>query len=114
MLYPVWAYVQLLLVFGVGFNLVRDSVGIPVAIIFSAIIFGFFHWGNTLLFFSSVFVGILWSLIFLKAPNILPLALVHSIMAGVYYYWIEKTDRLDEVVIPIYRGLQKFSFGRHI
>jgi membrane protease YdiL (CAAX protease family) len=98
LVYPAWAYVQHLLVMGVFVNLVRDWLGMPVAVIAAGLVFGTLHWNHGPLFFALTFaIGLSWGWAFLSAPNLLPLAASHGVLATLTYYWIRGEDKWAEI-----------------
>lgn len=97
LIYPLWAYIQQLLVLGLFGNWVADYFGIMTAVLLVGTTFGLMHWGDHLLFSLSFFIGICWALVFFSYPNLVPIAISHGFLATFYYYWIKKTDKWEEI-----------------
>ena len=96
--YPAWAYVQHLLVMGVFLNLVRDGFGAGTAVAVGGLVFGALHLnhGRGFVVLTSA-VGLAWSWAFLSAPNLLPLAISHGILATLTYSWVRGEDKWADI-----------------
>jgi hypothetical protein len=69
---------------------------VPVVIV-SAVFFATFHWGKGVQFGLMSFVaGVVMASLFLVSPNIILLGVGHAILAGFYYYWVNKEDTLEK------------------
>lgn len=98
LVYPAWAYVQHLLVMGVFINLVSDWLGKGAAVAIGGLAFGAIHWNHGRLFFAlTLAIGSAWGWAFLTAPNLLPLAVSHSVLATCTYYWIRGEDKWADI-----------------
>ena len=99
LLYPLWGFFQQFFVQAlfVG-NL--DRLGVPRAVVVpvAAVLFGLVHVPNWVLVGLCVPAGAAWTLLFLRAPNLLPLALCHGWLGALTYYWVLGRDPLAELV----------------
>ena len=98
LVYPAWAYVQHLLVMGVFINMVSDWLGKTAAVVIGGFAFGAIHWNHGRLFFALTFaIGMAWGWSFLTSPSLLPLAVSHSVLATLTYYWIRAEDKWADI-----------------
>ena len=85
-LYPLWGILQQLIFQGI---LLRRLLVLVenrwVALIFTAILFGFVHLGNLQLVLLTALGGGVWSWFFQRWPNVLVLGASHGILAALAY-----------------------------
>lgn len=93
--YPLWSVFQQLFVQSMlAGNLVRLGVRRGAVVAIAALLFGAVHlpeWDLALLCMGA---GALWTLFFLRTPNILPLALAHGWIGTLTYVWLLERNPL--------------------
>ncbi len=100
LLYPVWGLAQQFLVQAmVARNLRR--LGLPAwgVAALVGVAFGLVHVFHPELAVLCAAAGIVWTGLFLKTPNIIPLALAHGWLGTLAYYWILEMDPLQRIVL---------------
>ncbi len=97
-LYPVWGFIQQFVVQGlVAGNLrklgARPAVVVPVA----AVLFGLAHLPDLPLACLCAAAGVVWTILFLRTPNLIPLAFTHAWLGTLAYYWVLERDPWREM-----------------
>jgi hypothetical protein len=92
-LYPAWGFIQQFVVQAlIAGNLRRLGVSPAVIVPVAAALFGLAHWPDWQLVGLCAAVGLAWTTIFLRAPNLLPLAFTHAWLGTLTYYWVIGRD----------------------
>ena len=95
LLYPIWGIAQQFL-FQSFFHTRLIRLGLaPWSILIVALAFATVHLPSINQIALSFFGGLLYSYIFLKHPNIIPLGIAHGLFAAVWYYFILGKDVFD-------------------
>lgn len=85
-----------------------------LVIIFSSVFYSSFHWGwgsKGLMFgLQTLFVGIVWSTLFLTSPNIFILGATHAVLASTYYFIVREENILEKRFNLRKRGILKLLF----
>lgn len=86
-----------------------------LVVIFSTIFYSSFHWGwetrQIKLGFMTLFAGAVWTILYLKSPNIYLLALSHALLASLYYYLVYPYDILKQrLSLKSGKGLLKLIY----
>jgi membrane protease YdiL (CAAX protease family) len=82
LLYPFWGLAQQYALASFTFRRTQESVGSPLlAATISALLFGAVHWPNLPLALVTAVGGVVWCLLFQRAPNLITLALSHGWLA---------------------------------
>jgi len=88
-LYPIWALVQQLLVQSLlAQNLRRMGLSSALTVAAAALVFGLMHAPDWTLVPLCAAAGAAWTLLFLRTPNLIPLALSHGWLGVLAYYWV--------------------------
>jgi hypothetical protein len=96
--YPVWGLIQQFLVQGlVTINLARLGLPRTPAVAISALLFGSVHLPDVKLSLLCVGAGAVWAVLFLRIPNLIPLALAHAWLGALTYYWVLERDPWREL-----------------
>lgn len=100
LLYPLWGLVQQLLVQGlVAGNLRRLGLPAPAVIAIAAAAFASVHLPDWRLAGMCALAGAVWTGLFLRTPNLLPLAISHGWLGALAYYWVLGLDPLTQVAL---------------
>lgn len=71
-----------------------------LVVIFSTLFYSSFHWGwetrQIKLGFMTLFAGAVWTMVYLRSPNIYLLAVSQGILASLYYFIVYPYDILGE------------------
>ena len=102
-LYPLWALVQQFLVQALfAANLRRLGLPRGAVIVAAALLFGLVHAPDWMLVGLCAAAGAVWTALFLRTPNLIPLALAHGWLGALAYYivlgrdvWAELTGGLQ-------------------
>jgi hypothetical protein len=81
-------------------NLRRLSVPTEIIVPVSAVLFGFLHAPDLPLAGLCMVAGAVWTLLFLRTPNIIPLGFSHGWLGALTYYWLLVRDPLG----PLFGG----------
>lgn len=93
--YPLWSVFQQLFVQSLlAGNLERLGVRRGVIVIIAALLFGAVHLPDWQLTLLCVPAGAFWTVCFLRAPNLIPLALAHGWIGTLAYAWLLERDPL--------------------
>lgn len=93
LLYPAWALVQQFVLQAlVARNLGRLGVPRAAVIATSAALFGLAHLPDWPLAAICAAAGAAWTALYLRAPNLWPLATSHAWLGALAYYWILERD----------------------
>jgi uncharacterized protein len=96
--YPVWAFLQQFVLQAlVAGNLSRLGVAKGVVIAVSAVLFGLAHLPDWPLVALCAGAGAAWTALYLRAPNLWPLAVSHAWLGALAYYWILERDPWREM-----------------
>jgi len=101
LVYPVWGLCQQFFVQSlVAGNL--DRIGVPrLAIVpVAAILFGLAHWPDWELMGLCAGAGLAWTSIFLRFPNLIPIALTHAWLGTLTYLMVLERNPLREMNLP--------------
>jgi hypothetical protein len=99
--YPVWAFVQQFLLQAlVAGNLARLGAARGVVIGITAVLFGLAHLPDWPLAALCAAAGAAWTALYLRAPNLWPLAASHAWLGALAYYWILERDPWREMFPP--------------
>jgi membrane protease YdiL (CAAX protease family) len=98
LLYPVWAFIQQFVLQAlVAGNLSRLGAAKGVVIAVSALLFGLAHLPDWPLVALCAAAGAAWTALYLRAPNLWPLAACHAWLGALAYYWILERDPWREM-----------------
>lgn len=101
LLYPVWAFVQQFVLQAlVAGNLRRLGASKDVIVLVAAVLFGLAHIPDWPLVALCAAAGACWTSIYLRAPNLWPLALSHAWLGALAFYWILERDPWREMRPP--------------
>lgn len=85
-----------------------------LVVIFSTLFYSSFHWGwetrQIRLGFLTLFAGAIWTMIYLKSPNIYLLGVSHALLASLYYFIVYPYDILGDRLSIKGRGLLKLIY----
>ena len=96
--YPAWAFVQQFLLQAlVAGNLARLGAAKGVVVGVSAVLFGLAHLPDWPLAALCAGAGAAWTALYLRAPNLWPLAASHAWLGALAYYWILERDPWREM-----------------
>lgn len=99
LLYPVWAFVQQFVLQAlVTGNLARLGAAKGVVIALGAVLFGLAHLPDWPLVGLCAAAGAAWTALYLRAPNLWPLALSHAWLGALAYYWVLERDPWREML----------------
>lgn len=100
LLYPLWGLAQQFLVQAMVARNLR-KLGLPVwsVVLLAGVGFGMVHVFHPELAVLCVGAGIVWTGLFLKTPNLIPLALAHGWLGTLAYYWILEMEPLQRVIL---------------
>jgi CAAX prenyl protease-like protein len=92
-LYPVWALVQQFLAQALIARNLR-LLGAPRAVIIpvAALLFGLAHVPDWPLVGLCAAAGLVWTTLYLRIPNLWPLAISHAVLGTLAYYWLLERD----------------------
>jgi hypothetical protein len=100
-LYPFWAFVQQFAVQAlVAANLVRLGVRTSVVVPLAAVLFGLAHLPDWPLVALCAAGGLAWTAIFLRFPNLVPIAVTHAFLGTLVYHWVLRRDPWTEMFPP--------------
>jgi len=94
----VFSLLVLVLVNDTG-NLHRLRVPRGVIVPVAAVLFGLIHAPDWILAGLCTVAGAVWTLLFLRTPNLVPLALSHGWLGALVYYWVLECDPLSELLL---------------
>lgn len=96
LLYPVWAFCQQFVLQN-GFIANARALGAPRALlpILGMVGFAAVHWPNPQLVALTAIGGLLWTWVWMRAPNLWLLALVHSTVGTAAFLWVLDRDPLQ-------------------
>lgn len=98
LLYPAWAFIQQFVLQAlVAGNLARLGAARGVVIAVTAALFGLAHLPDAPLVAICAAAGAAWAALYLRAPNLWPLALSHAWLGALAYYWILERDPWKEM-----------------
>ena len=101
LLYPLWGYLQHLLMLGVflrGMTQQSGALSEPkVAIPITAILFGVIHAPDPELIAGTAILGAFFGVVYLKWRNLWPLGLYHGWLGVFMYFWVLGQDPWREV-----------------
>ena len=91
--YPLWGFIQQFVVQGlIARNLeelgARRVIIVPVA----ALLFGLAHYPDWPLMALCAGAGLVWTALYFRRPNLIPLAFLHAWLGTLAYYWIFERD----------------------
>ncbi len=97
-LYPIWGLLQQFLLQGlIAGNLERLTVPLPALVAIAAVLFGLVHLPDWPLVGLTAVAGAIWTPLFLRTRNLLPLAVTHGWLGGLAYYWVLERDPWREM-----------------
>jgi hypothetical protein len=100
-LYPVWALVQQFAVQGlVARNLERLGAPRAATVAAAAVLFGLAHLPDWRLAAMCAGAGAVWTVFYLRRPNLFPLALTHAWLGMLVYAWVLERDPWGEMFPP--------------
>jgi hypothetical protein len=91
LLYPVWALFQQFFVQSLLAGNLR-RLGVPPAAIVPVAAILFVHAPNWALVALCAVAGAIWTTLFLRTPNLIPLVLCHGWLGALVYYWVLGRD----------------------
>ncbi len=95
-LYPVWGIGQQLFVQSMfARNLRKLGVGVAVVVPAAAVLFGLVHLPDWPLAGLCTVAGAVWTLLYLRTPNIIPLGISHGWLGALTYYMVLGRDAWD-------------------
>jgi len=98
-LYPIWGFLQQFMVQGLIANNLRAMAWPRAAIVgVAAVAFGLAHLPDWPLVGLCAGAGGVWTLLFLREPNLWPIALSHAWMGALAYYWILERNPWNELM----------------
>jgi len=93
LLYPVWSFVQ---EFAVQALLVANfrllGLGRLSTILLGGFFFSLAHFPDFQLMALTLLPGFIWTFLFLRSRNLLPLALCHALLGSLAFYWVLERD----------------------
>ena len=91
--YPLWATVQQFALQGlVATNLRRLDVPSVAVVPITAVLFGLAHVPDWPIVALTGGAGIVWTIVFQRAPNLLAVSLSHAWLGTLAYYWVLERD----------------------
>ncbi len=100
--YPIWGLVQQFLIMSLFAGNLKDlsikPVGNITILFFTSILFSIVHYPSVNLVIATFIMALIYSALFLKYRNILPLGIFHGIIGGLFYYVILNRDAWVEFV----------------
>ena len=101
LLYPLWGLIQQLLVQALFVrNVVREvpALSAPWRIVpLAALLFGIVHWPDVRLMGATFLLGLAFTPMYLRVPNLWPLGVYHGWLGVLAYYWLLERDPWTEV-----------------
>jgi len=99
-LYLFWGILQQFLIQSMIIRNLKDILNInsTLLILLSGVLFSIVHINDKKLLILNFIMGLLWTHIYLKYKNNIPIGIYHGILGTLYYYWIIKKDILKEVL----------------
>jgi hypothetical protein len=98
LVYPLWAFLQQFTLQAlVAGNLSRLGVAKGVVIVAAAVLFGLAHLPDWPLVGICAAAGAAWTALYLRAPNLWPLAASHAWLGALAYYWVLERDPWREM-----------------
>jgi hypothetical protein len=98
LLYPLWGVLQQLLVQGMVVRNLVPVLSTPMVVTIAAILFGVVHLPHVVLVLSTATLGAVFTLIFLRWPNVWALGICHGWLGVLFYYWVLGRDPWLEIV----------------
>jgi uncharacterized protein len=101
--YPIWGLIQQFLMMSLFAGNIKDlsieHIRKSIIILFTSIMFSIVHYPSIILMIATFSMALIYSTLFLKYRNILPLGLFHGIIGGLFYYVILNRDAWVEFVV---------------
>lgn len=102
LVYPIWGLIQQFLIMSLFAGNIHDfrgkNTGGMITVLLTSILFSIVHYPSFPLMFATLVMAIIYSYLFLKYRNIIPLGLFHGIIGGLFYYVILNRDAWEEFV----------------
>jgi hypothetical protein len=96
LLYPLWGWVQQLLVLGIVVRSLESVAGLrqrPVALVFvTAVVFGIIHAPDPRLVAATFLLELLIVPMYLRWRNLWPLGVLHGWLGALFYLWVLDRD----------------------
>ena len=102
LVYPIWGLIQQFLVMSLFAGNIKDlsikHIGDKLIIVFTSIMFSIVHYPSMNLMIATFIMALIYSTLFLRYRNIIPLGLFHGVIGGLFYYVILNRDAWVEFV----------------
>lgn len=101
-LYPFWTLIQQFLIMSLFAGNLKDLTSVKLndftIIIITSVLFGVVHFPSVTLIVVTFFMALLYTYLFLKERNIIPLGLFHGVLGSMFFYAVLKKDLWFELV----------------
>lgn len=108
LVYPIWGLIQQFLTMSLFAGNIQDLQSKPTRnmsiILYTSILFSIVHYPSLHLMIATLIMAFIYSYLFLKYRNIIPLGLFHGIIGGLFYYVILNRDAWVEFVTKYTNG----------
>lgn len=102
LVYPIWGLIQQFLVMSLFAGNIKDLsikyIGNKLIIVLTSIMFSIVHYPSMNLMIATFLMALIYSTLFLRYRNIIPLGLFHGVIGGLFYYVILNRDAWVEFV----------------
>lgn len=101
-LYPIWGTMQQFLIMSLFAGNLQDqktfNIAKPLIILLTSILFAIVHYPSLPLIVATFLMALIYSTLFLKYRNVIPLGIFHGIIGGLFYFVILNRDAWVEFV----------------
>jgi hypothetical protein len=98
LLYPFWGLLQQFLIQAIVVRNLAPHVSPGIVVASAAVLSGVMHLPDPALALSTAILGAIFTLIFLRWPNIWALGVCHGWLGVVFYFWVLGRDPWLEIV----------------
>ena len=104
-LYPIWGLIQQFLIMSLFAGNLKDlsskKIHDVTIILVTSVLFSMVHYPSVPLILATFVMALLYTFLFLKERNILPLGIFHGVLGGMFFYAVLQKDLWFELVTAL-------------